>query len=113
MVSKNDISVNSSSKKKRTFNQFDSDQFFYRLERRNFLPLAIMRPYLDGVKSSEDIRYQRLQITLSDCALTIGESKLEYIMANFYEGNENSNQDCRFELDHREVNRSYLLKLLR
>jgi hypothetical protein len=62
MVSKNDISVTSSNKKKnkRTFDQFDSDQLFYRLERRNFLPLAIMRPYLDGVKSLEDIRYQRL-----------------------------------------------------
>jgi hypothetical protein len=44
-----------------------------------------MRPYLDGVKSSEDVRQQRLQITVADCALTIGESKLEYIMANFYE----------------------------
>lgn len=71
-----------------------------------------MRPYLDGAKSLEDIRYQRLQLTLSDCALTIGESKLEHIMANFYEECENSNQDCRFELDHREVNRAYIQNIL-
>ena len=34
-------------------------------------------------------------------------------MANFYEEIENSNQDCRFELNHREVNRSYVQKILR
>ena len=47
----------SSNKKKRTFSALSTEDLWYRLQRRCFLPLAVMRLYLDGAKSEADARY--------------------------------------------------------
>ena len=50
---------------------------------------------------------------MSDCALTLGEAKFEFIMANFYEILPSDTTKDIIELNHSEVQRAYIQKVLR